>query len=171
MAEEDSEALCVMLALVYNLTAERGSMAVGTKKPKEELDACAARICMLEMASATGDGELGVSMEAVRSLRSCVAVCEDRRNSGEARDFQTLDDMLEVRVLVERLDRTIGFQPVRVVGLVNAELVRIQLFITVALLENEGRGSEAICDGREGFRVEASSHGHGLSTRVSLIKP
>lgn len=71
--------------------------------------------------------------------------------------------MSEVRVFFKRLIWTFSGECACVVMLVDAELVRVRSVITAALSENEGTISEAICDVRRGFPVEASSDVPSLS--------
>lgn len=71
--------------------------------------------------------------------------------------------MSELRILVKRLNRTIGGERACLAGLVDAELVRIRSVITAAILESERMVSEAICDVHDGLPAEASSDEPGPS--------
>lgn len=61
VAEEDSEALGVVLAHIDDWTVERASLTVGTERPKVEADTLAVRIGELEVGEPSCDGELAFS--------------------------------------------------------------------------------------------------------------
>lgn len=84
-AEEDLEVLCVVHVRIdwltadhASLTADRASLTAGNREAKAELDSLAARIHKLEVAAVTRNERVGVSVQAVRSLKGCVAAGDDR---------------------------------------------------------------------------------------------
>lgn len=82
--EDDSEALCVVRATFDELRAEGASMPAVTEPAKTERDTLPARVRELKVTAMTRNGELGVLVGAVRSLRGRVAAGEDRANTAEA---------------------------------------------------------------------------------------
>lgn len=99
----------------------------------------------------------------LRSLKSCVAVHEERASMAEARACETADKISKLRALVEGSNRTVVGECACVAELVDAELKPFRSVITVDLSESEGTVREAICDGRDASPVEASSMALGLS--------
>lgn len=81
VAEDDSEALRVVYALVNWLTAERESLNARTEQEMEELDPLAACITKLGFAASTRDKELGVVVQALWSLKGRVAAGKDKANT------------------------------------------------------------------------------------------
>lgn len=73
-----------------------------------------------------------------------------------ARACNALDKMSRLLAFVEGLNRTVGGRRACVVGLINAEMVRVWSVITAALLESKGTFREAMCDVHDRFPVEAS---------------
>lgn len=51
----------------------------------------------------TRNGELGIVVRAVRSLKGRIAAGEDKASTAEAQDCKTLNKMSELQVLVEGL--------------------------------------------------------------------
>lgn len=152
---EDSGALRAARARVNELTAERASLTSGTEQAKGERDTLAPRICKLEGPATTFEGEIGIVVRAVRSLKSRVAEGEDRVSTEEVRARETLDKMSKLRAPVKGLNRTVVGEHARVTELLKAELVRVLSVITAALSESEGKVSNALCGVRDGFPVDA----------------
>lgn len=78
-------------------------------------------------------------------------------NTPEAWAYNTLDKMSELWALVKGLNRTLGGECVRVLGLIDAELVRVWPVITAAQSKSEGMVREVIYDGCDSFSAKASS--------------
>lgn len=90
-------------------------------------------------------GKLGIVVQARRSLKSHLAVREDKSNMAKAWAWKALGNTSELWELVKQLNRTIGGDPARIAGLVDAELIRITSVVTATFLENEGRFRNAMC--------------------------
>lgn len=107
-AEKGSKSLCVERALADKLMTERASYASGTEPAKAKRETLAARTCEFEAAAASCHGELGVVVRRVQSLKGRFAVHEDRANTAEARAHGTLDEMTELRALINGLNPPLG---------------------------------------------------------------
>lgn len=125
----------------------------------------------LEVVAATCDRDFGVVVQSGRSSKGRIAAADDRANTSKAQAFKTLDKMPELRPLFKGLNQTVGGKRVRVAGLNNAELVRVQPVFTVSMSESDERMvSEAICTERDGFPGEASSDARGPSAGGSSYR-
>lgn len=91
VAEEDSEAHCVVHVRVDELKAELASLTAGTEQEKAECDILATCIRELEVAATTRDGEVGFLVRPVQSLEGLVVSGKDRANTAEGRAHEKLD--------------------------------------------------------------------------------
>lgn len=144
-AEEDSEALPAARVGVDELTADCASLITGTKQEKADCDSSATRIHKLNIVPAKHLGQTGVVVWAVWSLKSCVAVGEDREDNAQDRASETLDKMSELRAPVQGLSQTFPGGCVYVEELIDAELKRAWSVIASVLLESESTVSKVIC--------------------------
>lgn len=93
------------------------------KQAQAEHDTLANRICKLEVDGATPDRELGVVARPVQVLRKCLAASKPHTNTMEGRASQTLNQMSELRSLVEVLNQTVSVERAKVAKLVEAKLL------------------------------------------------
>lgn len=145
-AENDSEALREAHTPVDGLNVERGLLTAGTDQANADRDTFAARFLERDVPSPTRKRELGAGRLAVRSSKIEVAAGEDKANTAEARAYDTLDEMSELWLLVNRRNGTICCERERTAGPVNAELVHAWPGISAALSDSEGMFSSAICE-------------------------
>lgn len=71
--------------------------------------------------------------------------------------------MSELQALVEGLKCTIAGECARAAWLIDAQLILVRYIMTAALLDSEGRVSNAICHVCDGPLVDVSSGTLGLS--------
>lgn len=107
MKDGVKEGLCLAHVPVEKLTAERAFLASRAEQAQAEREALANLVCELQVDAATGDGELGIIVRGVQSLKERVVVGETRENTWEAQARETLKRMSELRLLVERLTLTV----------------------------------------------------------------
>lgn len=99
--EEDLEAFRVVGARVGEMKAERAWLTAGTDFTKAECENLAARICKLELAAATNDGDLRVMVPAVRTLGVRSVEGKDRVEATQVRARKRSGHMSELGALVE----------------------------------------------------------------------
>lgn len=91
------------------------------------------RIQDLKAHAAASDGELGIVVRAVHSLKELVVAGETCRNSAEVWAFKTSDKLSELLSLVEGLIQAVTREHERFMGLVEWELSQVRSIITAAL--------------------------------------
>lgn len=117
----------------------------------------AARISKLELSAGRQDGELGIVVQAVWSLKGRAAAGKDMANIMEVRAAMSLKKMSKPRALVKGWNQTVGGERVCVAELVDVELVRVELVIIVTLSESGVTLNQAICNLCDSFLVEEPS--------------
>lgn len=114
-------------------------------------------ICELEVTTATRDGELGVVVTALRSMKGHTDAGQDRailQRLGLVRCWTRGPKRL---MGVQGLRRTFGGERARVAGLGNAESICVPSVIFAVLPDSECPISEEIRNKRDGFPNRASS--------------
>lgn len=109
----------------------------------------------------------------MQSLKGRVAASEESASTAEDRARETLDKISELRALVRGLSWTVDGDWAHVVGMVDAELLRVWEVITVAQGDSQGRISEASCGAGDVFPVEGFSDAPGPpieSTRLIKLR-
>lgn len=86
-------------------------------------------------------------MRVARSWNRHVASAEDRANKMEAQALGTFSQTSESRPFVEELNWTVNSKHAPIAVLINAELIGVWCFITVAILESKvsSPGQFAVC--------------------------
>lgn len=74
---------------------------------------------------------------------------------------ETVDKMLELRSIVNGLNRTVSGERARVANLVDVEFSRLRPVINVALSKSEATVSESICGVWDDFTVESTENAVG----------
>lgn len=158
--EEESEALRVTPACVYELTAERTSLTTGLSLEMKSVTPWIPVFSEVEVAAATRNEKLGVVVWAVWLLKRRAAVREVKVKMAETQARETLYIMSGPQALVKEVIRTVGGDCAHIAELVERELIGRSI-ISAALLESEGTVSEAICSVCDSFSVEAFSDAPG----------
>lgn len=87
----------------------------------------------------------------------------DGASTAESYAQLTLDNMPELRTLVEEVNLAGSGERVHVAVLVDTELLRVPLVSSTVWLESNCTASKEICDVQDGFLVEVSYDAPGLS--------
>lgn len=100
------------------------------------------------------NGELGIFVPAVQSLKEPIAADRRSARTAESRAFEALNLTSRFWLLVKGL-AAVGGKCVRVADMFALELMLVHLVIIAALIKNEGTFSSTMCDVRDDFAVEA----------------
>lgn len=87
-------------------------------------------------------------------------------NTAQARVWKRLDKISKLRALSQGLNQTVSGAREGVVEVLDAELIRVQLFITAARVKSKGTLREAVCGVLDVFPIEASSDVQGRAAGV-----
>lgn len=123
----------------------------------------------MEVAADAHDGDLGVVVRTVQSLKSRMAAEEDRANTVKAPAREAVDKMSDLRFLVEEINRNIGSKLAHVEGLVHAEWVRVRSVITQLCWRLKARSASRYVACLMVFPVKTSSDAPGRRLGVLLL--